>query len=84
MHPVRYFILIEVLALVVIALVAFDLIILGIGSVNFNEIVTDWRYGFVLGLLCSISEPLVSGMVIRQVRPTELSNSNSPGQGANR
>lgn len=73
LSPLRYFILIEVLALILMILVAFDMIIVGVGAVRLNDIVSNWPLGLILGLLCSISEPLVSGLVINQVRPTPVS-----------
>lgn len=72
MRPWRYFILIEVLALVLIILVASDVVILGVGSISLNEIDEKWWNGLILGLLCSICEPLISKLVVNQVRPSEI------------
>ncbi len=71
MSPGRYLLLIMVLALVVLVLVAFKVFILGVGNVELSDVTNKPQIGLVIGLLCSISEPLVSGMVINQVKPAE-------------
>jgi hypothetical protein len=71
MSPKRYLLLIMVLALVVLVLVAFNVFVLGVGNVTLNDVIKIPQIGLLIGLLCSISEPLVSGMVINQVKLVE-------------
>ena len=71
MPPSLYLLFIACLGITVLAIVAFDIVVLGVGNVSLNEVVATPTIGFIVGLLCSISEPFVSALVVRQLRPTE-------------
>lgn len=74
MSPGRYLLLIMILALVIMILVVFDVFTVGVGSVTLNDVVKTPQIGLIIGLLSSMSEPLVSGMVVRQMNSTEAAS----------
>lgn len=68
MKPHNYLMLIMILALVVMIMVVLNVFTLGVGSIILNDVVTEPQNGLIIGLLCSISEPLISSMVINQMK----------------
>ncbi len=70
MSPGLYLLFISCLGLTVLALVGFDIVVLGVGNRVLNDVVENPAIGIIIGLLCSISEPFVSALVVRQLRPT--------------
>lgn len=78
MHPRRYLVLIGSLAIVMLILLAFDVFVLGVGSLQLNGIIDNASIGLVIGLLCAISEPLIAQMVIQQMKPTSQSAETKP------
>lgn len=75
MRPGRYLLLITILALVLLIMLEFNVFILGVGSVVLNDISSNPLFGLLIGLLCSISEPIVSKMVIDRMKPAETKGS---------
>lgn len=77
MLPRRYLILIGSLAIVLLILLGFDVFVVGVGNLTLNHVVDNGAIGLVVGLLCALSEPLVSAMVVRQMKPAESSGGES-------
>jgi hypothetical protein len=60
-----------VLFSVVVALLAFDLVQLGLGGKLLNGFVKQPALGFLIGLSCAIGEQVYSQIVLRTLKPTE-------------
>ncbi len=71
MAPSLYLLFISCLGLTVLAIVGFNIVVLGVGNLNLNDVLENPAIGIMIGLLCSISEPFVSALVVRQLRPSE-------------
>lgn len=70
MPPSLYLLFISCLGLAILAIVGFNIVVLGIGNLSLNDVTANPVIGLMIGLLCSISEPLVSALVVQQLRPS--------------
>ena len=65
-----YFGFLYALCAVVLLLLIFNVVVLGVGSVTLNPVLSEPYLGLLIGLLCGISKSLVVPMVVQIVRPS--------------
>lgn len=56
-------------AYVLFAALWFEVFVLGVGNIVLNKVTTESRYGFLIGLVCGVSEALVAELLVSWLRP---------------
>jgi len=67
--PWQQFIWVAIISYVLLAALWFKLFVLGVGNVLLNDVTEHAHYGFLIGLVCGISEALVAEQLLSLLRP---------------
>ena len=67
--PWERFVWVSLIAFVLLAALWFDLFVIGIGNVALNKVREEPSFGFLIGLVCGISEALIADLLIKRFQP---------------